>query len=53
MALVLRCSKRLLHSAFANHDEPLNGYIQHQRLAASIRELLDPANAARSLTASR
>ena len=50
MALALRCSKRLLHSAFAGDDETLNGYIQHQRLAASIRDLLEPANAARSIT---
>jgi AraC-like DNA-binding protein len=50
MALALRCSKRLLHSAFSDDDETLNGYIQHQRLAASIRDLIDPANASRSIT---
>jgi AraC-like DNA-binding protein len=50
MALALRCSKRLLHSAFSDDDETLNGYIQHQRLAASIRDLIDPANVSRSIT---
>ncbi|MCY1360112.1 Transcriptional activator NphR [compost metagenome] len=50
MALALRCSKRLLHQAFAGDDDTLTGYIQHQRLAASIRDLIDPANAARSIT---
>ncbi|RIX77979.1 helix-turn-helix domain-containing protein [Acidovorax cavernicola] len=50
MALALRCSKRLLHQAFEGDDDTLTGYIQHQRLAASIRDLIDPANAARSIT---
>jgi AraC-like DNA-binding protein len=50
IALALRCSKRLLHQAFEGDDDTLTGYIQHQRLAASIRDLIDPANAARSIT---
>ena len=50
MALALRCSKRLLHQAFAGDDDTLTGYILQQRLACSIRELLDPANATRPIT---
>lgn len=41
---------RGLHSAFSDDDETLNGYIQHQRLSASLRDLIDPANAGRSIT---
>lgn len=50
IALALRCSKRHLHNTFAGDDDTLTGYILHQRLACSIRQLLDPANAARPIT---
>jgi AraC-like DNA-binding protein len=50
IAQALRCSKRHLHNAFAGDEETLTGYILQQRLACSIRELLDPANAARPIT---
>jgi len=50
IAQALRCSKRHLHNAFAGDDDTLTGYILQQRLACSIRELLDPANAQRPIT---
>jgi AraC-like DNA-binding protein len=50
IAQALRCSKRHLHNAFSGDDETLTAYIQHQRLAACIRELQDPANATRPIT---
>ncbi|MDM0056385.1 helix-turn-helix domain-containing protein [Variovorax fucosicus] len=50
IAHALRCSKRHLHNAFAGDDESLTSYILHQRLACAIRDLVDPANAARPIT---
>lgn len=50
IAQSLRCSKRLLHNAFAGDDDTLTGYILQQRLAACIRDLQEPANTTRSIT---
>lgn len=50
IAQALRCSKRHLHNAFAGDEDTLAGYILHQRLACCIRDLVDPANAARPIT---
>ncbi len=51
IAQALRCSKRLLHGAFADGEDTLAGHIQQQRLAASIRALRDPVRAVEPVTA--
>ncbi|MET0310586.1 MAG: helix-turn-helix domain-containing protein [Burkholderiaceae bacterium] len=39
IARSLNCSRRHLYNAFAGDEDTLAGYIQHQRLAACMREL--------------
>lgn len=52
IADALNCSKRLLHKSFGEGEtgDTLAQYILHRRLAGCMRELRDPAQAARSIT---
>jgi len=46
----MNCSKRHLHKAFSAEDDTLAQYILRQRLQGCMRELGDPASAARTIT---
>ncbi|WP_326535323.1 helix-turn-helix domain-containing protein [Pseudorhodoferax sp.] len=50
IALVLNCSKRHLHNAFADGDQTLASYIQQRRLQACIQELRHNGAAPRPIT---
>ena len=54
IAQALNCSKRLLHKSFGEGDgeggDTLSQYILRRRLNGCMRELRDPAQAARSIT---
>jgi len=46
----MNCSKRHLHKAFSAEDDTLAQYILRQRLQGCMRELGEPASAARTIT---
>ena len=50
VAAALNCSKRHLHNAFADSQTSLGAFIQHSRLELCMRELLQPAQAQRTIT---
>ena len=50
IARALNCSKRHLYNAFAGDANTLAGYIQHQRLAACVRELSEEGRSPRPIT---
>jgi AraC-like DNA-binding protein len=50
IAAALNCSKRHLHNAFAGEEDSLAHYILRRRLQACMRDLKNPALAARTIT---